>query len=143
MKDVQGIQRGKCNTCECEEYRSPSIPGQLRCEYCNHTPAEHVRIVELGACKQCGEDNCDKYVSDEPNSYTDCQYCGCSANQHEGSDACEFLTSQTFFSRADGDTHQNVRPCILSVGVWDDCFVLGSAKPNSGVSLHESKDTFL
>ena len=100
MKDVQGIQRGKCNTCDCEEYRSPPIPGQLRCEYCDHTPAEHVRIVELGACKQCGEDDCDKYVSDEPNSYSDCQYCGCSANQHEGSDACKFLTSQAFFCQA-------------------------------------------
>ncbi|XP_064399770.1 uncharacterized protein LOC135346165 [Halichondria panicea] len=32
MKDIQGVQRGKCNTCECEEYRtSPAatLPGPL------------------------------------------------------------------------------------------------------------------
>jgi len=44
-------------------------------------------MVDLGACNKCGKDNCDKYVSEDPNSYTDCQYCGCGANHHEGADA--------------------------------------------------------
>jgi len=94
MKDIQGIQRGKCNSCECEEYRAPSASGVLRCEYCNHTPGEHVRMVDLGACNKCGKDNCDKYVSEDPNSYTDCQYCGCGANHHEGADACKLNSAQ-------------------------------------------------
>jgi len=94
MKDIQGIQRGKCNSCECEEYRAPSAPGVLRCEYCNHTPGEHVRMVELGACTKCGKDNCDKYVSEDPNSYTDCQYCGCGASHHEGAAACKLNSAQ-------------------------------------------------
>ena len=97
MKDIQGVQRGKCTGCECEEYRPPPTAGHLRCEYCNHTPAEHLKMVELGACKQCGKDNCDKYVSEDPNSYTECQYCGCAASQHVGADACEFWTSQAIF----------------------------------------------
>ena len=92
MKDIQGIQRGKCNSCECEEYRAPVESGRLRCEYCNHTPGEHVKIIELGACRSCGQDDCDKYVSEDPNSYTDCQYCGCSANSHAGAEACELIT---------------------------------------------------
>ena len=88
MKDIQGVQRGKCNTCECEEYRtSPKPqPGQLRCEYCNHTPGEHVKIIELGACSSCGKEECDKYQSEDPNSYTDCAYCGCPAHTHAGAD---------------------------------------------------------
>lgn len=94
MKDVQGIQRGKCKdtSCECEEYRTSPQAQDLRCEYCNHTPVEHVRIIELGACKICGKDECDKYQSDDPNSYTDCGYCGCGANQHAGA---EKLRKQT------------------------------------------------
>lgn len=87
MKDIQGVQRGKCNSCECEEFRASPNPQYIRCEYCNHTPGEHVKIVELGACQKCGQDNCDKYVSEDPNSYTDCQYCGCSASCHAGADA--------------------------------------------------------
>ena len=97
MKDIQGIQRGKCNSagCECEEYRTVSSSsggggGKLRCEYCNHTPVDHVKIIELGACSKCkasGED-CDKYESDDPNSYTDCAYCGCGANHHAGAEKC-------------------------------------------------------
>ena len=91
MKDVQGIQRGKCNSCKCIEYRAPEDSGKYRCDYCNHTPGEHVEILELGACKTCGKSGCDRYSSEEPNSYTDCQYCGCPASQHEGSDARKFV----------------------------------------------------
>lgn len=91
MKDVQGIQRGKCNSCECEEYRtSPQQSSNLRCEYCNHTPVEHVKIIELGACISCGKDECNKYQSEDPNQYTDCAYCGCSAQGHSGAEKCEF-----------------------------------------------------
>lgn len=93
MKDIQGIQRGKCNKCECEEYRSPPPDKstgkcvKLRCEYCDHTPVEHVKMV-MGGCKKCGEDNCEKYESEDPNSYTDCQYCGCEAKHHVGAEKC-------------------------------------------------------
>lgn len=88
MKDVQGIQRGKCNSCECIEYRTPEESGKYSCGYCGHRPVDHVRIIELGGCraKDC---DCDKYSSDDPNSYTDCQYCGCSASVHEGAEACK------------------------------------------------------
>lgn len=92
MKDIQGIQRGRCNKCECEEYRCPppdSSAGRLRCEYCDHTPVDHVKVVPLGACKKCGEDNCDKYEPENPNSYSDCQYCGCAAKYHTGADICK------------------------------------------------------
>ena len=92
MKDVQGVQRGSCNSCECIEYRAPEESGRFRCDYCNHTPAEHVRIVELGGCKKSDCD-CDKYASEDPNSYTDCQYCGCPASQHEGAQARELKLS--------------------------------------------------
>ena len=88
MKDVQGIQRGKCNLCECIEYRAPEDGGKCCCDYCGHRPVEHVRIVELGACRAKGCD-CDTYSPEDPNSYSDCQYCGCSASLHKGAEACE------------------------------------------------------
>lgn len=89
MKDIQGIQRGACNKCECEEYRCPPQEGaRLRCEYCDHTPVDHVRMITLGACKLCGDDCCEKYESETPNKYTDCQYCGCGAQHHEGAEKC-------------------------------------------------------
>ena len=92
MKDLKGYQRGKCNSCECDEYMPPpleSTPGRLRCEYCNHTPGEHVRIISLGACSKCGEDNCDKYEPEDDKSYSVCQYCGCDAVHHAGAEKCE------------------------------------------------------
>ncbi len=93
MKDIQGINRGKCNECECEEYRAPPEPGRLRCEYCNHTPADHVRIVALGACK-CGK--CDTYISDKPNEYTECQYCDCDASEHAGAEKRKLVDVDTY-----------------------------------------------
>ena len=72
---------------------SRSSGGKLRCEYCNHTPVEHVKIIQLGACSKCkasGED-CEKYQSDDPNSYTDCAYCGCSASYHAGAEKCMYI----------------------------------------------------
>ena len=95
MKDIQGINRGKCNCCECDEYRHPPPEDssdvqylKLRCEYCNHTPVEHVRLIELGACMKCGADNCEEYESDEKNCYTVCGYCGCPAACHSGAEKC-------------------------------------------------------
>lgn len=85
MKDRQGIMRGKCNGCEeCEEYIAPKEGA--RCDYCNHTPIDHVRIIKLGACKRCGPSECSEYVSGEKSSYTDCQYCGCKAMDHTGAE---------------------------------------------------------
>lgn len=94
MKDIQGIQRGRCNSpgCECEEYRtsptgeSSGASGRFRCEYCDHTPVQHVKIIELGACKACGKDNCEKYEFDDPNCYSNCAYCDCPASSHEGAE---------------------------------------------------------
>ena len=85
MKDVQGIQRGKCNICECSEYRTPSGDG-VSCEYCGHRPGEHVQMVALGQCmtKDC---DCDQYQSEDPNSYSKCCYCGCTASTHQGAEA--------------------------------------------------------
>ena len=93
MKDIQGVQRGKCNasSCECEEYRAPSKSGQLRCDYCDHTPREHVKIIQLGGCTKCGKDECNQYVSEDPNSYTECEYCGCDASVHAGAEQCKYL----------------------------------------------------
>ena len=91
MKDVYGNQRGKCNSCSCPEYFAPPDSDHYRCEYCNHTPNEHVKIVQLGRCNQCGPGECDMYESEVPNSYTDCQYCGCQAQHHEGAEACEYV----------------------------------------------------
>ena len=94
MKDVQGIQRGKCNSpgCECEEYRTNSdASGKCRCEYCDHSPVQHVKIIELGECKSCGKDNCEKYEFENPNSYGNCAYCDCPANAHAGAEKCKSL----------------------------------------------------
>ena len=96
MKDVQGIQRGKCNSCECNEYRTPEEQGKYSCGYCGHRPVEHVRIVELGECRTKGCD-CDKYSPEDPNSYSDCQYCGCSASVHKGSEARKSLANDILF----------------------------------------------
>ena len=98
MKDVQGIERGKCNSCECSEYRPPPESGKLSCEYCGHRPTEHVRIVELGRCRTKGCD-CDKYTSEVPNRYSECEYCGCSASTHEGADAREFYKTPNVASQ--------------------------------------------
>lgn len=84
MKDVNGVERGKCNSCACNEYRTQPGSGSLRCDYCNHTPGEHVKIAELGACLKCGQANCDKYMPEEPGGYGECQYCGCDASSHAG-----------------------------------------------------------
>lgn len=88
-KDVQGVLRGKCNEdyCDCEEYYPPSDGKGLKCEYCDHVPARHVRIIPLGPCRKCGKDECDKYTPEKETSYSECQYCGCEASLHEGAEA--------------------------------------------------------
>ena len=95
MKDKHGIQRGHCNegNCECEQYWPPpqgSTGGKLYCEYCNHLPGKHLRVVHLGACSGCGQkNNCTKYEPENDWSYSKCQYCGCDASCHEGAEHCE------------------------------------------------------
>ena len=42
-KDKRGIKRGHCTECECEEYESSAI----RCDYCGHTPVNHVPLDPL------------------------------------------------------------------------------------------------
>ena len=86
-KDVQGVLRGKCNgeCCDCEEYYPPPEGKGLKCEYCDHVPANHVRIIQLGACRGCSD--CDKYDPEKETSYSECQYCGCEASQHKGAEA--------------------------------------------------------
>ena len=88
-KDIQGMRRGKCNTCEeCEEYIPPKEGHGARCDYCDHTPVEHVRMIKLGGCTSCGEEECEEYISSKQNSYTECQYCGCHASVHQGAEKC-------------------------------------------------------
>ena len=87
-RDIKGIVRGKCNSCdECDEYLPPQEGQQsVRCDYCNHTPAEHVKIIKLGACTGCND--CEEYMSEKETSYTKCGYCGCIANKHKGAEKC-------------------------------------------------------
>ena len=89
MKDVQGEMRGKCNKCECKEFMSAE--GRVRCEYCDHSPADHVRIIELGKClsPQCNGVNCKKYMPENDTEYSNCQYCECESKYHEGADQRE------------------------------------------------------
>jgi len=42
-KDKRGIARGHCTESECEEYES----GAIRCDYCGHTPMDHVPLEPL------------------------------------------------------------------------------------------------
>ncbi len=102
MKDVTGIERGKCNSCPCTEYRIQAGSGGLRCDYCNHTPAEHAKVAQLGACLTCGRDTCDKYVPEDGHSTGECQYCGCDANSHAGgaAAACEKYQNYTITESA-------------------------------------------
>lgn len=85
MKDKQEINRGNCTVpdCECTEYMKPQDTG-VRCDYCDHAPVKHVKIVELGACTKCKE--CPSYESETVGSYSDCEYCECPAKCHEGGD---------------------------------------------------------
>ena len=92
MKDVQGTLRGKCDQpgCNCKGYRRALLHNhQLRCEYCDHTPAQHVTIIELGKCRECGKCDKYKYDSEEPCSDADCIICGCRAVHHVGAEECK------------------------------------------------------
>ena len=94
MKDKHGVQRGQCGVgdCECEQYRRPppdSTANKHSCEYCNHLPGKHLKIVPLGACSSCGQGNCTRYEPENDWSYSECQYCGCDAKCHGGAQHCE------------------------------------------------------
>lgn len=88
MKDRQGIIRGKCTApeCECREYMTPVNSNGARCDYCDHVPVKHVKMITLGACLKCKE--CDKYETEEPGSYSNCGYCECPAQYHQGAEKC-------------------------------------------------------
>lgn len=75
MKDIQGIERGKCKAsdCKCKEYKLSSISGKLRCEGCNHTPIQHDKIE--------GRLKCDAFKSENKSSHADCD---CQPSDHEG-----------------------------------------------------------
>ena len=94
MKDKHGVPRGHCKEmgCECLEYWLPPpdfAGGKHFCEYCNHLPGKHLRIVALGYCTGCGQDNCSEYEPEDEKSYSECQYCGCEASYHKGGEFCE------------------------------------------------------
>ena len=77
MKDAQGTKRGECNLCKCSKYVAPVEGDKHSCEYCGHRPTDHVWVLdELGQCRTTGSE-CYKYVGDDPNSFSDCGYCGC------------------------------------------------------------------
>ncbi|KAK3580421.1 hypothetical protein CHS0354_012445 [Potamilus streckersoni] len=96
--DGRGVRRGKCKGCnECDQFK-----GDLKCDYCNCTAAQHVNLavgaadyeagtstsesmpktkgldgrgVRRGKCKGCNE--CDQFKGD-----LKCDYCNCTAAQH-------------------------------------------------------------
>lgn len=85
MKDVQGVERGRCTACDCKGFICET-PKAVKCEYCDHAPGQHVRI-ELGECtnKLCVGGNCKKYMT-EGSTTTEtsaCAYCGCEASDHK------------------------------------------------------------
>ena len=86
MKDVCGVERGKCTACKCKAFTCMT-PGGVRCEYCDHTPGQHVKIVELGEClsPRCSGGNCMKYMSESRAENSTCLYCGCEASDHKAS----------------------------------------------------------
>ena len=86
MKDKQGVTRGKCTIyeCECTEYLKPQDSSGVRCDYCDHAPAKHVKTIKLGACTKCKD--CPSYDSEDSGSYPDCAYCDCPAQRHENAD---------------------------------------------------------
>ena len=82
--DVQGTVRGKCNKCsECKVFTVTS-KGQVRCEYCDHVPTDHVRIIKLGACTHCND--CKEYMPESTTEYSKCMYCDCLSMDHKGAD---------------------------------------------------------
>eukprot|EP00731_Ephydatia_muelleri_P002148 Em0001g2148a len=109
--DVQGTVRGKCNKCsECKVFMVTS-KGQIRCEYCDHTPTDHVRIIKLGACTSCND--CKEYMPESPTEYSDCQYCGCSSACHKGAD----------------ELRKPKRPTTASTTATPNAMPSGNAKP--------------
>lgn len=88
MKDKQGVDRGKCTTpgCECGEYMAPQDSKGARCDYCDHVPVKHLKMIKLGACSGCGE--CAGYESEDRASYPSCSYCDCPAQRHKGAEQC-------------------------------------------------------
>ena len=86
MRDRQGKWRVKCGfkACDCEEYFVEDAK-KIRCDYCNHSPADH---CWLGPCKECEEDEdieggCTKYEEDDDeNEDGVCSYCEHGKGKH-------------------------------------------------------------
>ena len=39
-KDKQGVSRGRCNECDCEEFEVEDMKN-IKCDYCGHPPGQH------------------------------------------------------------------------------------------------------
>ena len=89
MKDKQGVARGKCtiSECECTDYVKSKDSTGVRCDYCDHAPAKHLKAIILGACTNCGECLC--YEPEDNGYYDNCEYCDCPAQHHENADKCK------------------------------------------------------
>lgn len=79
MKDAQGFWRGRCSKtgCPCSYFMSEDAACS-DCDYCEHSPSEH---VVLGACTSCSQNECAAYEEDEGDEGS-CSYCGCTPADH-------------------------------------------------------------
>ena len=59
MKDKQGILRGRCTVCNCTEYITPK--DKLRCRTCNHVPAKHEDVGQIGQIHDVNDSLCSNY----------------------------------------------------------------------------------
>ena len=123
MKDKHGVMRGHCGVanCECQQYRPPPPEfsgGKHLCEYCDHLPGKHQRVVALGPCLGCGVDNCESYEPENDWSYSECQYCGCEASCHKGAEQRKLAVVEC-----------RGKNCLLyNYNVSDHCKIWGHAR---------------
>ena len=43
-KDRRGVLRGKCRSCECDEFEN--LSGDILCEHCGHRPLKHEGLID-------------------------------------------------------------------------------------------------
>lgn len=68
-KDKRGVKKGRCLSCECDEYEA--LEGLL-CEYCGHPPAKHsCEEPSEQAQKVVHQDNNDEQGKDDSVEKTD------------------------------------------------------------------------
>ena len=77
-KDKQGHWRGKCTvqSCDCGSFLVEDAT-KVRCDYCDHVPVKHVKVLRSCTSEQCG---CQSY--DEDDEEGTCSYCGDSIKDH-------------------------------------------------------------